>query len=367
MAFACAALDYLVWNSGYVVAIHKERLKVIDVRTDAHIAHEMIDERDWVESFECPLSLSRSDDILILLEKMKERFPLKFASGEVLYHFTNAKAVYSMLSGMSDLTCTDYRYLNDTVEWMIGVDYVKNYIEKKFGSVRAEQFGDTVEACLSSKHYAPWVCSFSANSDKAALWAMYTDRDNGGYAIGLKKSHIERQVRMMNETNPCIEAYLLPCLYTDTDTDDIDGILEYVADFHSWDIEYNARHTPEEFGTLLLKYYLVMTYIIKDGSFDYENEWRLILRDTSTALAVQSLSIENSNLKLKHRVWSSLLKTGELINSGIEDIIVSPHPSSTIRNRVELVESLKRKHDYSYGIINSKSSYDVKNNPLRGD
>ena len=59
---------------------------------------------------------------------------------------------------------------------------------------------------------------------------MYTARDNGGYAIGLKKSHIERQVRMMNETNPCIEAYLLPCLYTDTDTNDIDGILEYIVD-----------------------------------------------------------------------------------------------------------------------------------------
>lgn len=326
---------------------------------------EMLDDRDWVESLECPLPLSRSSDISILLEKMEERFSLKFASGEVLYHFTNAKVVCSILSGLSDLTCTDYRYLNDKVEWMIGVDYVKNYIDKKFGFGLAEQFGDTVEACLSSKYYAPWVCSFSAYSDKAALWAMYTDRDNGGYAIGLKKSHIERQVRMMNETNPCIEAYLLPCLYTDTDTNDIDGLLEYIADFHSWDIEYNARHTPEEFRTLLLKYYLVMTYIIKDGSFDYENEWRLILRDTSTGLAVQGLGIENSSLKLKHRVWSSLLKSSEMIRLGIESIIVSPHPSSSIRDRIELVECLKRRYGYTYDVINSKSSYDVKNNSLQ--
>lgn len=365
MAFACAVLDYLVWNSGYVVAIHKERLKVIDVRTDAHVAHEMIDERDWIESFECPLPLSRSSDIPILREKMEERFPLKFASGEVLYHFTNAKVVCSILSGLSDLTCSDYRHLNDSVEWMIGVDYVKNYIEKKFRFGLAEQFGDMVEDCLSSRYYAPWICSFSAHSDKAAMWAMYTDRGKGGYAIGLKKSHIERQVRMINETKPCMEAYLLPCLYTDTDTEDIDRILDYIADSHSWDIEYNARHTPEEFGTLLLKYYLVMTYIIKDGSFDYENEWRLILRDTSTDLASQSFGIANSSLKLRHRVWSSLLKTSELINSGIEHIIVSPHPSPAIRDRVELVERLKRKHCYSYDIINSKSSYDVKGNPLR--
>lgn len=335
-------------------------------KTVGQTAEEFLDERDLVESLQCPLPISRSDDIPILLEKMKEKFPLKFASGEVLYHFTNAKVVCSILSELSDLTCSDYRYMNDSVEWMIGVDYVKNYIEKKFGFGLAEKFGDAVEACLSSKYYAPWVCSFSAYSDKAALWAMYTNRDNGGYAIGLKKSHIERQVRMMNETNPCIEAYLLPCLYTDTDTNDIDGILEFIADFHSWDIEYNARHTPEEFGTLLLKYYLVMTYIIKDGSFDYENEWRLILRDTSTALAVQSHNIEISNLKLKHRVWSSLLKTRELINSGIENIIVSPHPSSTIRDRVEEAESLKCEHGYSYDIVNSKSSYDVKNNLQNG-
>ena len=330
-------------------------------------ANEVIDERGWVESLQCPLPISRSDDIPILLEKMKEKFPLKFASGEMLYHFTNAKVVCSILSGLSDLTCSDYRYMNDLVEWMIGVDYVKSYIEKKFGFGLAEQFGDAVEACLSSKYYVPWICSFSAYSDKAALWAMYTDHDNGGYAIGLKKSHIERQVRMMNETNPCIEAYLLPCLYTDTDTDDIDGILEYVADFHSWDIEYNARHTPEEFGILLLKYYLVMTYIIKDGSFDYENEWRLILRDTSTALAVQSLGIEKSSLKLKHRIWSSLLMSDEMTRSGIERLIVSPHPSSSIRDRIELVECLKRKYGYAYDVINSTSSYDVKNNPPKGN
>ena len=329
-------------------------------------ANEVIDERGWVESLECPLPLSRSSDIPILLKQIEKRFPHKFASGEVLYHFTNAKVVCSILSGLSDLTCSDYRYMNDLVEWMIGVDYVKSYIEKKFGFGLAEQFGDMVEACLSSKYYAPWICSFSAHSDKAAMWAMYTDRENGGYAIGLKKMHIEHQVRMMNETNPCMETYLLPCLYTDTDVDDIDGILECIADFHSWDIEYNARHTPEEFGTLLLKYYLVMTYIIKDGSFDYENEWRLILRDTSTALAVQSHNIEISNRKLKHRVWSSLLKTRELINSGIENIIVSPHPSSTIRDRVEVAESLKCEHGYSYDIVNSKSSYDVKNNPQNG-
>ena len=327
--------------------------------------NEMIDERDWVESFECPLPLFRSSDIPILLEKMEERFPLKFASGAVLYHFTNAKVVCSILSGLSDLTCSDYRHMNDSVEWMIGVDYVKNYIEKKFGFGLAEQFEDAVLGCLPSKHYAPWICSFSAYADKAALWAMYTDRDNGGYAIGLKKSHIERQVRMMNETNPFIEAYLLPCLYTDTDTEDIDWILDYIADFHSWDIEYNARHTPEEFGALLLKYYLVMTYIIKDGSFDYENEWRLILRDTSTDLAVQSLGIEKSSLKLKHRIWSSLLMSGEMIRSGIERLIVSPHPSSSIRDRIELVECLKRRYGYTYDVINSKSSYDVKNNSLQ--
>lgn len=336
-----------------------------NVKIDVKSTDEMSDDRDSLESLDCPLPLARSNDIPILLEKIKEEFSTKFASGEVLYHFTNAKVVCSILSGLSDLTCSDYRYMNDSVEWMIGVDYIKNYIEKKFGFGLAEQFGDTVEACLSSKYYAPWICSFSAYADKAALWAMYTDRDNGGYAIGLKKSHIERQVRMMNETNPCIEAYLLPCLYTDTG--DIDGMLEYIADLHSWDIEYNARHTPEEFGTLLLKYYLVMTYIIKDGSFDYENEWRLILRDTSTDLAAQSLSIENSNLKLKHRVWSSLLKTGELINSGIENIIVSPHPSSSIRDRIELVEGLKRKYGHFYDIISSKSSYDVKNNPPKGN
>lgn len=338
-----------------------------DVKIGDQNTEKMFDERDWLESLECPLPISRSDDIHILLGKMKEKFPLKFASGEVLYHFTNAKVVCSILSGMSDLTCTDYRYLNDMAEWMIGVDYVKNYIEKKFGFWRAEQFGDMVEACLSSKYYAPWICSFSAYSDKAALWAIYTDRDKGGYAIGLRKSHIESQVRMTNEASPCVEAYLLPCLYTDTDTDDIDRILEYIADFHSWDIEYNARHTPEEFGRLLLKYYLVMTYIIKDGSFDYENEWRLVLRDTSTDLANQSFGIANSSLKLKHRVWSSLLKTSELINSGVECIIVSPHPSYSIRDRVELVESLKRKHGYAYGIVNSKSSYNTKSNPLRDD
>ena len=84
-------------------------------------AEEFLDERDLVESLQCPLPISRSDDIPILLEKMKEKFPLKFASGEVLYHFTNAKVVCSILSGLSDLTCSDYRYMNDLVEWMIGV------------------------------------------------------------------------------------------------------------------------------------------------------------------------------------------------------------------------------------------------------
>ena len=62
-----------------------------DTRIGKLNADAVLDEGDWLESLECPLPISRSDDIPILLEKMKQKFPLKFASREVLYHFTNAR------------------------------------------------------------------------------------------------------------------------------------------------------------------------------------------------------------------------------------------------------------------------------------
>ena len=46
-----------------------------DIRIEAHMANEVINERDCLESRECPLPLSRSADIPILLDKMKEKFP----------------------------------------------------------------------------------------------------------------------------------------------------------------------------------------------------------------------------------------------------------------------------------------------------
>ncbi|MBR5549168.1 MAG: hypothetical protein IKU71_05520, partial [Kiritimatiellae bacterium] len=75
--------------------------------TDAKMA-DMVSERDYVEELNtCPLIFPTAEEVGILHDFMKEKFPDRFVA-EQLYHFTKLDVAEKLFMDDADLWCTHY-------------------------------------------------------------------------------------------------------------------------------------------------------------------------------------------------------------------------------------------------------------------
>ena len=240
--------------------------------TDAKIA-DMEPERDYIDELNaCPLVFPTTEEVGILREFMKETFPDRFVA-EQLYHFTRLDVVEKLFMDDADLWCTHYRFQNDSMEWRIGLECISGYLRAQ----GLEDLADEVESLPEKAGCAPWITSFSQYNDKASMWGMYGDSKIGGCALGFKRSMLEGLIaaRSMVDT---YEYYLLPCLYTGVH--DVGVVLGHILnECHSDEDEHLCREgCGHELSSRILSRIFFLSLLMKHSSFDYENEWRLVIR-----------------------------------------------------------------------------------------
>lgn len=199
-----------------------------------------------------------------------------------LYHYTTFDFWKELSSGNADLCCTDFRELNDSKEYRYSLKCIEDALSKNFKSAKDQQDQNAKEKLhqlFGELHkinnfyiYSPWVFSLSSERDSLHQWVAYTDRRNGGVAIGFDAGKLKSFVE--HKSGSKCRSYLMPCLYVH------DGCFMYEGkelDFTTLFKKIVAGIESHENSDGLLHAFLVLASMIKDSSFSIEHEWRVIL------------------------------------------------------------------------------------------
>lgn len=316
------------------------------------------DECDDLNERICPLSHVAVDEVKLVEQQMRQLFPERYRARS-LYHFTNPDVVGIWLDECTaDFRCTYYQKLNDRLEWFNGIEYVSEYVREHGEALLA----DAIENLPEKNGCAPWICCFSENEDSAAMWGMYGDRQMGGFAVGFDKEVLLRLVDAQNNkenvTSLCNDYWLLPCIYLGDPR--LDKIIDYILyDAHTDEDEHLFREgCGDEVLARQISRLFFLTLIIKDSSFDYEREWRLIIRRVH-----EDSILENpSEVRFEGKAYVSPCLFDKPLREYISRIVVSPCGSNDkFINYAEMnynkVCSLKEKYHLNFVVKRSLSPY----------
>lgn len=307
------------------------------------------DEADELNVRGCPLAFPTVEEASRIREFMKQMYPDRFVS-ERLYHFTKPCVVREHLfKDGGDMRCTHVASLNDDSEWQKGLDYISDYLRNHGKG----DLADEVDVLPERIGCVPYVCSFSQYDDKASMWGMYGDRQCGGYALGFMRTELERLVNAKNVQSDD-EYYLLPCLYSGVHYADV--VLDHILnECHSDEDEHLIREGCEtELPSRILSRIFFLSLIIKDSSFDYENEWRLVIRKNASAPLQRGEGIFFGDVS--RYVYSELFEGP--VRNYFSRIVVSPCGGENVKNDnyVKILE-LRDIYGLHFEVAKSRSPY----------
>jgi len=111
----------------------------------------------------------------------------KTTSNDLLWHYTTPEGLTGIIESNS-LWATDVFYLNDSMEFMHGINIAREIIKQKISSLvgdekkRLERF-DTDLSFIGPDHKRPvYVCSLSKAENELSQWRAYCR--GGGFSIG---------------------------------------------------------------------------------------------------------------------------------------------------------------------------------------
>lgn len=312
--------------------------------------HGVCDEEleDMMEGPTCPLIYPTASEAASLNAFMQRTYPDRYES-QRLYHYTTPEVVEKLFADEADLWLSHIGRLNDNSEWVGGLEYVDKYLRKR----GRDNLADDYVLLREGKGCVPYVLSMSQYKDKASMWGMYGDRKLGGYAVGFDRADLEQLVEIKNRESKD-EYFLLPCLYKGKH--EIDKLIEYILDgFHSDEDEHLFRRgCGDEIHTRSLSRLIFISLIIKDGSFDYEDEWRLVVRINYVG-PVGWDDLEVPEFEKPH-INSCLFK--RTLREYFREVVVSPCGPNWMREvNQSRLEKWRDKYSLEFKVCSSSSPY----------
>jgi len=206
----------------------------------------------------------------------------KTRSNDLLWHYTSPKGLTGIIES-SSLWATDVFYLNDSAEFMYGINIAREIVKQKISSLsgdekkRLESF-DTHLSFIGPDYKRPvYVCSLSKAENELSQWKAYCRE--GGFSIGFPRKGFVEAIQ-----NQHFE--LKECVYNSTEQQNIINVL-----IDSRVIPYIEN--PEQFSQIPCTPDMISAIvsggvneflwelsstcsILKHPSFEREEEWRLI-------------------------------------------------------------------------------------------
>jgi len=203
---------------------------------------------------------------------------------EILYHYTNLTGLTGIITN-EEFWFSDMYFLNDKTEFELGLQIVTDELEKKKAGFQilyqTKLFIQALEEAINfiKDRDSPYILSLTTNNDLLSQWRAYTD--NGiGVNIGISKSFFEDQK---------ISVY--KCIYDPKTQREfiqsiiMDSIFMFVGLYSSLGLDKKEENEVSESdfmepisiaGGHFIEKTILACSLIKDESFEEEQEWRAI-------------------------------------------------------------------------------------------
>ena len=206
----------------------------------------------------------------------------KTTSNDLLWHYTTPEGLTGIIESNS-LWATDVFYLNDSAEFIHGIDIARKIIKQKISSLvgdekkRSERF-DTDLSFIGPNHKRPvYVCSLSKTKDELSQWRAYCR--GGGFSIGFPRQGLIEAIQGQHFE-------LKECVY---DASEQQKIINHLIDSHVMPYIQNPKQfskipcTPDMVSSIVCggsNKFIWELYstcsTLKHPSFKREEEWRLV-------------------------------------------------------------------------------------------
>ncbi len=276
------------------------------------------------------------------------------APGSCVYHYTTADVLERFLADDGDFLCTHCRSLNDGGEFLLGAGHFVDYMkDRKWNQDLMARVIQQISGFAQYDLSMPWIFSFSWYNDSLSQWASYTDRIDGGYAIGFSVSKLIQLVMARTDkanadNNYPVSTFYLPCVYVGID----DVFAEFDKFFHEHMIsgDVNSAQIDDHLVTEVMCKALMVAAVVKDRSFFMEGESRLVISANSEEAYKRIKSI-GGRARMPTFVKEDVGPLRDMICS----VIISPHGKrdSLFVNAL----NLKRKYNSTFNIKFSSSPY----------
>lgn len=271
-----------------------------------------------------------------------------FGESEFLYHYTSFDTLKKFVADGGDFYCTNYRELNDCSEMVIGVDFACKFFRRHlhWDDQKLDSFRTIYLQSIARENVVvPWIMSFSRAQDNLNQWRAYTNQQQGGVAVGIRRAELwnaidrfpgrySRSVELNANTHVArmgFELRLLPCLYAQRDEKLIEDLVSEMLLPH---LQAFRRMGANDIMSrpldliLAVNAVLELSSIIKHDSFHDEEEERLILLPMTRS----SADCSSVGGKLRWRTYiSEVQKEGIMsekfrgLRGMIREIWISPH------------------------------------------
>lgn len=280
-------------------------------------------------------------------------------SETTVYHYTSLAVLNEMCKDNGDFFATHFMSLNDTREFFLGVQIALEQlancptlpvkIRDNYPSFQSDA-RDNIVWLLRKEILSPWIVSFSKDPDSLSQWVAYTDRIQGGVAVGfdlriLQAAAKEAQARVLPPAR--ISFHMTRCRYTD-ESDLPDRIIRFFKSVTTRP-GFGRLTTMEQKRRLVAAVFLCAASI-KHKSFSQEKEFRLVLLPSSSEVFRRYRFLGG-----KPRIKTDLFMGGNHLAQAISSIVISPQGDH--RKLVTTVNLLRRQHNLKFPVFFSTSSY----------
>ena len=288
---------------------------------------------------------------------------------KILYHYTSPIGFSAIMNDENDgvrFMCTNYRFLNDDAEFNDGCECAIKWLETHDTGRPdlAKQIIADIKECRAEDRYGyhPWILSFSAKRDATVQWAAYTDRQKGGFSIGVDRLALVKQVRSLDKKikkglrahdydDAIGGASLHPCIYYDRQTDEnlakFQDALSYV--FSKNEAFHKLKDVDEsKYATCCARQIIKLAALLKRKDFEFEDEWRVIVTPVDVSTCFSGIKVRGDKPRISLRTH---LPDREIV----KEVWIAPHGSKGWN--LELARIVKEIKQDSYELKPSESSY----------
>lgn len=277
-----------------------------------------------------------------------------------VFHYTSLDVMNEMCKENGDFLATHVMSLNDTHEFFLGVHLALREVElcKTLpDEIRKDLPRFQIDArerivnLLNSGTITPWVVSFSEEPDSLSQWVSYTNRNQGGVAIGFDVNAIQKAI-IEAETAPLfprgnLSFHMMHCRYTNDEQ--ASKLLQKVFERETQSQAFKSKSLDEQKQRIVSAIFMCAA-AIKNKSFSHEKESRLIVLCSQSELRRRYKYVGG-----KPRIETKLFGFNHRMARAISSVVISPHG-----NRAKLVSTinlLRQQLGLKFPIWLSNSSY----------